>query len=237
MIPRLRRAWAALAREQRVAASCAAILFLTMFLPWYQQSAVGVNGKGQPVKAEDSLSAWQAFSFVEAAVLLVAAGVLFLLFARAEGRRFHLPGGDGTVILAGGVWVSLLIFIRQIDKPDGQHLQGLATTVGVQWGIFVAFVAGLALAWAGYRLRQAHLAEPPLPGEAPTRRAPRPPREPRPPAREPDADREPRVRRGPLADPHAAATEVAPTSSPPASPRRDRPVVDGGEQLSFDEQE
>jgi hypothetical protein len=234
MILRLRRAWAALVKEQRTAAMCAALLFVTMFLPWYQQSAVGVNRRGQPVKAEDSLSAFQAFSFVEAAVLLVAAGVLVLLFARGEGRRFHLPGGDGTVILGAGVWVALLIFIRQIDKPDGQRLEGLATTVGVQWGIFVAFIAGLALAGAGYRLRQADVAEPPLPGESPTQRTPRAPRGPREGGGAESERAEPRVRRGPLPDPHAAPTEVAPSQQ---RPRRERPAVDGGEQLSFDEQE
>jgi hypothetical protein len=35
-----------------------------------------------------NLNAFQVFSFVEAAVLLVAAAVLFLLFERAEGRDF-----------------------------------------------------------------------------------------------------------------------------------------------------
>ena len=42
------------------------------------------------------------FSFVEAGVLLLAGGVLALLFARAEGMRFHLPFGDGTVIAGAG---------------------------------------------------------------------------------------------------------------------------------------
>ncbi len=44
----------------------------------------------------ESMTGWGAFSFVEAAVLLVAAGVLLLLFVRAEGQAFHVPGGDGT---------------------------------------------------------------------------------------------------------------------------------------------
>jgi len=224
MIPRVRRAWAALAQEQRLAAVCAALLFLTMFLPWYSSSGFS---RGRPTS--DTLNAFAAFSFVEAAVLLVAAGVLALLFARGEQRRFHLPGGDGTVIMVAGGWVALLTFIRTLDKPDG----GPNTIVGVEWGIFVAILAGLALAYAGLRLRQAHVAEPPLPGEGPARRRPRTPREPPGGTREPPG--EPRVRRGPLPDPHAAATEVAPRA--PSRPRRDRPPIDGGEQLSFDEQE
>ena len=105
-IRRVVLAWRELAPDQRLAAGAAIALFFTMFLPWYSKSAVGVR-RGLPVKVQDSLSAFQAFSFVEAAVLLVAAGVLYLVFARGEGKAFHLPGGDGTVILAAGVWATL----------------------------------------------------------------------------------------------------------------------------------
>jgi hypothetical protein len=235
MIPRLRRAWQALAPEQRLAAGCAMTLFITMFLPWYEKD-VDALVKGKLVHRSDTLSAFQAFSFVEAAVLLVAAGVLAMLFARAEGRRFHLPGGDGTVIMAAGIWVCVLVFIRQVDKPSAGGGDQISATVGVHWGIFVAFIAGLALTYAGYRLRQAHLAEPALPGEAPTRRQARPPREERP-QRQERPPRESRVQRGPVPDPHAASTEVAPRPPRQPRPHADRPVVDGGEQLSFDEQE
>jgi hypothetical protein len=157
-------AWRELAPDQRLAAGAALALFVTMFLPWYSKSAVGVR-RGLPVKVQDSLNAFQAFSFVEAAVLLVAAGVLYLLFARGDGQAFHLPGGDGTVILAAGIWVCALVFYRQLDKPDAGAIAGISTTVGVQWGIFVTFLAGLALAAAGQRVRAAHHTEPPLPGD------------------------------------------------------------------------
>jgi hypothetical protein len=179
-VSRLLRAWRVLARDQRLAAGAAFGLFVTMFLPWYSKSAIGVR-RGLPVKVSSDLSAWQAFSFVEAAVLLVACGVLVMLFLRAEDRGFHLPGGDGLVILAAGVWVCLLVFYRQLDKPDAGNIQGIATTVGVQWGIFVTFLAGLSLAYAGQRVRAAHHTEPPLPvaqqdpPTAPTRRIERAP--------------------------------------------------------------
>jgi hypothetical protein len=165
---RVLRAWRALHADERLAAGAALALFVTMFLPWYQRTGSAVVGR-RLQQLSDNLSAFQAFSFVEAAVLLVAAGVLALLFVRAERRAFHLPGGDGTVILAAGVWVCLLVFYRQLDKPDA----GPGVIVGVQWGIFATFVAGLALAAAGQRVRAAHHTEPPLPGdETPTVAAP-----------------------------------------------------------------
>ncbi|MEA2273621.1 MAG: hypothetical protein QOI98_2329 [Solirubrobacteraceae bacterium] len=160
---RVAGAWRGLGPEQRLAAYAAIGLFVTMFLPWYQRTGTAVV-KGQLQQLSQNLNAFQAFSFVEAAVLLVAAGVLALLFARAEGRAFHLPGGDGSVILAAGIWVCLLVFYRQLDKPGGGARGAI---VGVQWGIFVTFIAGLALAYAGHRVRAAHRPEPPLPYERP----------------------------------------------------------------------
>lgn len=164
----LRRAGAslrALEPEQRTAGAGATALFVTMFLPWYSNSTVGVNPKGMPVKVEDSVTAFGVFSFVEAAVLLVAAGILWMLFARGEGKAFHLPFGDGNVIFGAGLWVCLLVFYRQFDKPTPETGEGLQTTVGVSWGIFVTFLVGLFIAFSGQRLRSARLAEPPLPGD------------------------------------------------------------------------
>jgi hypothetical protein len=166
-VRRVARAWRALGPEQRVAAIAALALFATMLLPWYQLQRV-VKGD---IETHD-VSAFSVFSFVEAAVLLVVVGVLLLLFQRAEGRGFHLPGGDGTVIFAAGVWTAFLLFFRVIDRPPGGGYP-----VGIAWGFFVAFIAAGFLAYAGARLRAAHRPEPPLPEPPPTarRRAPREP--------------------------------------------------------------
>ena len=66
--------------ESRLTGGAAAVLIFSMVLPWYQVSALG--------KAE-SRSAFQVFTWVEAAILLVAAGVLYLVWARAQ--RQALP--------------------------------------------------------------------------------------------------------------------------------------------------
>jgi hypothetical protein len=85
--------------EQRVAAAAAVLLILSTFGP---------------------------FSFVEAGELLLAGGVLALLLARAEGKRFHLPFGDGTAIAAAGIWAGALIVARLFERPLGQNLLALA---------------------------------------------------------------------------------------------------------------
>ncbi|MGZ4174269.1 MAG: hypothetical protein ACXVQR_07305 [Solirubrobacteraceae bacterium] len=161
---RVARAWRVLPPERRLAAGAALGLFVTLFLPWYQETAV-VNGA--KLQAESvSLTGWGAFSFVEAAVLLVAISVIVLLIQRAEGRAFHLPGGDGVVITAAGLWTCVLIVWRIFDKQGTSAKGQIAQSSGIEWGIFVALAVAAVLAYAGSRIRAAHVPEPPLPGEA-----------------------------------------------------------------------
>jgi hypothetical protein len=210
---RLRTAYAALDRDQRFAAVAAIGLLAAMFLPWYEKNVV-IAGSDRFVS--DTISAFGAVSFVEAAIFLVAAGVIALLLARADERPFHLPGGDGTVIFAAGLWATALIFYRVFDRPD---VSGEGGTVGIQWGFFVAFVAAGALAFAGQRIRVAGRPEPRLPAAEPGPEHPPGPDEP------------------------TAATEVVPraarTSSSEAgarrSPRSRAVTREDARQLTFDD--
>ena len=162
---RMARAWKASASDRRLAATAAVGLCLTLFLPWYQVTVIATGRAAALQSKSVALSGWAAFSFVEAAVLVVAAAVLVLLFKRAEGRAFHLPGGDGAVIMAAGLWASLLIVWRIFDK-QGAHVTGPgATASGIEWGIFVALAVGIGLVYSGSAIRAAHRPEPPLPGE------------------------------------------------------------------------
>ncbi len=169
--PRLVRVWRRLPSERRLAAVAALALFLTLFLPWYQETVIA-GGVGSLRSVSATLTGWAAFSFVEAAVLLVAAFVLALLFIRAEGRAFHVPGGDGGVITAAGFWTCVLIVWRMFDKEGTSGHGQVATTSGIEWGIFIALGVAGVLTYAGTRIRRAHEPEPPLPGDAasPSRR-------------------------------------------------------------------
>jgi hypothetical protein len=88
------------------------------------------------------ISALGPFTFVEAAVMLIGAGVLFLLRKRAEGKLFHVPFGDGTVIAAAGAWAGFLILVRFVDRPVGQSM--------------LALVCAAILLLAGIRERAKH---------------------------------------------------------------------------------
>src|SRR3954447_20927503 len=142
-----------------MAAVAALVLVLSMALPWYQRTVDPGSGSGL---ASKSLSAFGVFTFVEAAILLVAGGVLFLIWARMQDKAFHLPGGDGMVISLAGGWAVVLLIWRVFDRP-GDELPGVV--VGVQWGFIVALGASAALVAAGARVRAAHRPEPPNPAE------------------------------------------------------------------------
>ena len=161
-----------LAPEMRTAGLAALALAFTLVLPWYEKSFFDQKARHF---VTDNLSALQVFTFVEAAVLLVAAATMYLVWARAQRRGFHLPGGDGVVITIAGAWAELLLIWRLFDKPD---VKEQAATVGIQWGMFAAMVAAGALIAAGARVRAAHRPEPPNPAEdleweRPRERAPR----------------------------------------------------------------
>jgi hypothetical protein len=203
-----------MSRELRLAVVAAFALFLSMFLPWYEKTGFVLRKGGQPIS--DSLSAFGAFSFVEAAVLLVAVGVIVLAFFRGERKAFHLPGGDGVVIMGAGGWVGLLLVYRLFDKPDASGNGLVGVTVGIQWGIFFALAAAAFLVYTGYRLHAAHRPEPPLPGEVDTSSRPAPVR----PARRETRATEPLVRdqrRATAAT--AAGRKRFPEGPPPADVR------------------
>jgi len=207
---RIVRAWAAMSGERRLAAVAALALLVTMFFPWYGLQSL--NRKTGAIYSHD-INAFGDVSFVEAAIFLVAAGVVTMLIARAEERQFSLPGGDGTIVAVAGGWATLLIFYRVFDRPSGHGYP-----VGIEWGFFLAFVAAGSLAYAGWRMRHGERPAPPA------RR--RPARGP-----EPQADPGERPYEAPpagagrhRADPETGETALIPVSAARSEQQRAEPV-------------
>jgi hypothetical protein len=236
---RLTHAWRAMQPEQRLASAASLALLVTMFFPWYGLQSL--NRKTGAISSR-TINAFGDVSFVEAAVFLVSVSVVLMIIARVEGRRFHLPGGDGTVVMAAGAWAGLLIFYRVFSRPAGNGYP-----VGIEWGFFLAFVAAGALAYAGWRMRTMERPEPPA---SSSRRSPRPPAEDEgargerppaapsasPPEEDPTALVGSRPRSRPRPEPAPSRAEGRPSASrpryPPAPPGSRSPEA---EQLSFED--
>jgi hypothetical protein len=157
---RLPRAWRGLSHERRQAAYASFGLFLSLFLPWYQHTVIAKGARTALEAKSFTVTGWSQFGFVEIVVLLVALGVLALLFRRGEGHRLPPPGGDGPAIIAAGSLAALLVvwgmFNQQGTSGPGQYL----TASGIEWGIFVALAVALLLAYFGGRIRAVHEPDP-----------------------------------------------------------------------------
>jgi hypothetical protein len=245
---RLARAWRVMSAEQRLAAIASLALLVTMFFPWYGLQSL--NRTTGTINSHN-ISAFGDVSFVEAAVFLVAVAVVVIVLARADGRDFQLPGGDGTIVTIAGAWAGLLIFFRVFSRPAGHSYP-----VGIEWGFFLAFVAAGILAYAGWRMRASERPEAPLTRARRAHRSERPsPRDvpPTPDVRSrPEHPATPDVRSRPE---HPAAPaggsrpdeEVTAITPAPARPGRARPAPARGrggrppyppappEQLSFED--
>jgi hypothetical protein len=163
---RLVRAFRALTGEQRTSALAALVLWITMFLPWY--SATVANGKAGVSGV--SLSAWSAFGLVQVLVLLISIGTLVLLFVRGERRALGGPSADSALlVLVAGAIAAILILYGMFARPGGK----LTIASGIQWGIVIALLAAIWLAWTGlsaYRRQRGAVAAGDAAAAAPERR-------------------------------------------------------------------
>src|ERR1035438_3969190 len=83
---RVIRAWRVLPQERRLAAGSAIGLFVTLFLPWYQETVIPTGTSRPGALPSASITGWAAFSPAEAAVLLVAPGGLTPFLQHAKRR-------------------------------------------------------------------------------------------------------------------------------------------------------
>jgi hypothetical protein len=84
---RLQHALRALDPDQRLAGGAAIALLVTLFLPWYDATVVE-----RGVATSPGFNAFGVFSFVEAAVMLVAAGCSSCCSRAASAAASISPG-------------------------------------------------------------------------------------------------------------------------------------------------
>jgi hypothetical protein len=164
-------------------------LFIIMFLAWFSAPATEVLpgiefDVGEAPGVDDSLSAWQAFDFIDIVLLLaVIAGVGLAVVAAAQSN-VQLPVAASAITAGLGILGTLLVLYRIIDPPSeldrsyGLFL-GLIAVAGVALGGWMSMQEeGTTFGGEADRFGRAAGGEPPPPPSEPP---PPPPSEPPPP--------------------------------------------------------
>jgi hypothetical protein len=111
-----------------VAGGSALVLFISLFLDWYNVD-LGVISPG--------LSAFDALGIGPILMLLIALAVIAIVVVRATGTTLELPLPLSTVMLGLGALATLYIVFRILVVP--------ADGLGRSFGIFLAFLAAIGI--------------------------------------------------------------------------------------------
>jgi hypothetical protein len=138
-----------LMRGEFIGFAGAAILFFSLFLPWYGTST---NPNAQINGAHGNFNAFQTFKVLD--LLLIAACAAPFILAWIVVRGHDLSWRPGEVTMIVGMTAAVLIILNGIvlGKPGGPDSE-----ISLKIGWFVGLIGALAIA-AGGIIRQAELA-------------------------------------------------------------------------------
>ena len=137
-----------LSQTDRIVGIATAVLFISLFLPWY---SVGIAGYG------GSASALSAHSYLYLTVIF-SLGIIALLAVRAL-NLWKLPDSmplnhDQVLLIGAGVNV-LLVLLAFVFKPSGLGIVHVGWSFGAFVGLAAAVVAVVPLAMPVIRARRA----------------------------------------------------------------------------------
>jgi hypothetical protein len=133
-----------------IAGGGAVVLFISLFLDWYNVSIEGAGKLGNlgGGNAFDALGIGPIF------LLLVALAVIAIVVMRALGVETpQLPAPLSTIILGLGALAALYVLFRLLITPDadgGGFVDNDRIDVGRSFGIFLAFLSTLAITAGGF---------------------------------------------------------------------------------------
>jgi hypothetical protein len=132
---------------EMIAGISALALFIFLFLPWYGVDSVGGFGVGD---LGGSLSAWEAFDFIDILLFLAAVVVVGLVLARAADALPQLPQPPALMIAAAGAIALVLILFRLLVAPDF-GTDAVDVDLGRKLGIFLALLSAAGITYGGWR--------------------------------------------------------------------------------------
>jgi hypothetical protein len=130
-----------------IAGASGIVLLISLFLPWY---GVDVNVGG--FSGSGDASGWEALSFIDILLFLIALMAIFYAVGAAAGT---LPADvpTGTALMAAGGLALLLVLFRIIDlpTPDVPDIVDEGVDFSRKLGVFLALIASGGILYGGWR--------------------------------------------------------------------------------------
>jgi len=110
---------------EMVAGIAGAILFISLFMNWVDSDFGSASG-------------WESFDIIDIILAAIALSGVALALIRASGTSLNLPAPPGLIIAVDGGIATIVVLTVLLEADD----RGI--------GIFLAFLASLAMAYGGY---------------------------------------------------------------------------------------
>ena len=131
-----------------VGMAAAALLVVSIFLPWFATSETNPNSVLAGHRDGESATAWETFNILQYLLIAAAAAPFILAWIIARGHALTWRPGEVTMVVGITAFVLILCNGVILGRP------GDTVDLGLDYGYAVALLAALLMAVAGY-LRQA----------------------------------------------------------------------------------
>jgi hypothetical protein len=115
-------------------------LFIVMFLKWFSVPGVGGDIAGA-FGVDTSISAWQAFDFIDIVLFLAVIAGVGLMVLAATQSNVQLPVAASALTAGLGILGTLFVLYRVIDPPSG---------LDRSYGLFLGLIAVAGIAFGGW---------------------------------------------------------------------------------------
>jgi Protein of unknown function (DUF2510) len=133
---------------EMISAISGAVLFISLFLEWYN-----ISGKGLAASAgSQGFSGWESLSFIDILLFIVSIIAVGLALMKAMSKvPRQLPASTGFIVLVAGAIGTLLVLFRIISTGDFGHPEvSRFIDISRSFGIFVAFIAAAGVTVGGW---------------------------------------------------------------------------------------
>ena len=133
-----------------IAAAGGVVLFLCMFLPWFDGTLTGRGASRVPVP---TTTGWESFGGVfDVSIVVLAAIPIGIAAAKANDSLPALPLEQGALVLLAGVLLFAIVLLRLIDPPNviDVAIPGLDLDTSRKAAAFGTALAAIAVGFGGY---------------------------------------------------------------------------------------